>query len=92
MYTPKPIDTSSISLSPELEELLELLARNTHERWSEERIRQGWTWGPERDDSAKQHPGLVPYDELTEDEKEFDRITSRETLRLILHLGFRISR
>lgn len=92
MYTPDPIDTSSVVLPPELNELLELLARNTHERWSQERIRQGWTLGPARDDSAKQHPGLVPYDELTEEEKDFDRITSRETLKLILKLGFRISR
>lgn len=92
MYTPQPIDTSDVSLPPELEELLEMLARNTHERWSQERIRQGWQWGPERDDRARLHPCLIPYDELSEEEKEFDRITSAETLRLILKLGFRISR
>ena len=89
-YIPKPIDTAGITLSAELQELTEEMARNVHEVWSRTRINDGWTYGPERNDAQKKHPCLVPYDELPESEKEYDRNTSQETLKLILKLGFEI--
>ena len=89
-YIPKPIDTADITLSAELQELTEEMARNVHEVWSQTRINDGWTYGPERNDVQKKHPCLVPYDELPESEKEYDRNTSQETLKLILKLGFEI--
>lgn len=89
-YIPSPIDTSDIDLPPELERLAESIASNVHEVWASGRMAQGWTYGPQRDDKLKTHSCLVPYSELTEDEKDYDRATSRETLRLILKLGFRI--
>ena len=91
MYTPKPIDTTEIVLSPEIEALRETLAKNTHEVWAASRIREGWTLGP-RDDAKKQHPCLVPYEELPEIEKDYDRNTSGETLKLILKLGYKITK
>lgn len=91
-YKPEPIDTSGISLPEELTPLMEMLARNNHENWSQERINQGWVWGPVRDDAKKHHPCLIPYDELSEEEKEYDRITSAQTLKMILSMGFRIIR
>ena len=91
-YKPEPLDTSNTQLPEELQPLLEMLARNAHENWSQERLNQGWVWGPARDDAQKRHPCLVPYDELSEEEKEFDRITSAQTLKTILRLGFRITR
>lgn len=91
-YEPKPIDTSSIRLPEELNQLMEQLARNNHENWAQERLNQGWSWGPERDDTRKLHPCLVPYEELSEAEKDFDRITSTQTLKTILSMGFRITR
>ena len=91
-YIPKPIDTADITLSAELQELTEEMARNVHEVWSRTRINDGWTYGPERNDAQKKHPCLVPYDELPESEKEYDRNTSQETLKLILKLGFEISK
>src|ERR1700684_4237618 len=87
-YTPKPVDTSSVKLDPSLLELVEYLARNTHEVWSAGRIREGWTWGPRRDAATKRHPALVPYEQLTEGEKEFDRHTAIKTLKLIATLGY----
>lgn len=81
-----------MEIPAELMELAEQMARNVHEVWARSRMAQGWTWGPERDDAARRHPCLVPYDELPESEKEYDRATSQETLRLILKLGFGISR
>ena len=91
-YYPRPIDTSAVVLPVELAELAEFLARNTHEVWAAERMEQGWQYGPERDDARKLHPCLVPYEELSESEKEFDRATAVQTLKVVQALGFSISR
>lgn len=91
-YVPQPIGTSDIQLPEELEALVEKMAKNVHEVWAETRIKQGWTYGPERDDKLKKHPCLIPYEELPEEEKEYDRGTSVGTLKLILKLGFRITK
>ena len=89
-YTPQPIDTSDVKLPIELEELVEKMSKNVHEVWSDTRIKQGWKYGKQRNDELKTHPCLVPYEELREEEKEFDRNTSIETLKLIVKLGFEI--
>ena len=91
-YRPKPIDTSAVALPAGVEELTEKLAENAHDVWAVTRMRQGWTYGPQRDDSAKKHPCLVSYDELPDSEKEYDRQTAMETLKVILSLGYRISK
>ena len=91
-YVPQPIDTSDIQLPEELEALVEEMAKNVHEVWAETRIKQGWMYGPERNDKQKKHPCLIPYEELPEEEKEYDRGTSVGTLKLILKLGFRITK
>ena len=91
-YTPAPLDTSGVSLSPSLLALTEQLAENTHEVWSALRLKQGWTYGPERNDVEKKHPCLVPYDQLPESEKEFDRATASEVLKALLKLGYTISK
>jgi len=91
-YHPAPIDTSGIKLPREILALSEKLAENTHDIWSEQRIREGWSYGPARDDAGKQHPCLVPYHDLPESEKEYDRNTALETLKLIIRLGFRIEK
>jgi ryanodine receptor 2 len=91
-YEPKPIDTSKVVLPAELDELVEKLARNVHDVWAKSRINEGWTYGEQRNDSLKQHPCLVDYDELPEAEKEYDRNTAIGTLKLITHLGFKISK
>ena len=89
-YIPHPIDTSDIQLPEELNPLLEEMAKNVHEIWAQERMNQGWTYGEKRDDALKHHPCLVPYEDLSEEEKRYDRNTSVETLKLILKLGFNI--
>lgn len=89
-YTPQPVDTKDVKLPQELETLVEAMAKNVHEVWAEGRIVQGWTYGEERDDVNKKHPCLVPYEELPESEKEYDRQTAVSTLKLILKLGFKI--
>ena len=89
-YTPKPIDTSDIQLPEELNELAEQLAKDVHDVWAQARMEQGWTYGEKRDDQLRKHPCLVPYEELPESEKLYDRNTSQQTLKLIMKLGFRI--
>ncbi|MBR1916950.1 MAG: Ryanodine receptor Ryr [Bacteroidaceae bacterium] len=92
MYKPQPIDTSDVRLPIELEELVEEMSKNVHEVWASERVSEGWTYGKQRDEEQKTHPCLVPYEELPEEEKEFDRNTSVGTLKLIMKLGFKISK
>ena len=89
-YIPNPIDTTDVVLSEELEQLVEQMSKNVHDVWAETRIKQGWTYGEQRNDELKTHPCLVSYEELPEEEKEYDRNTSIGTLKLIMKLGFRI--
>ena len=91
-YIPKPVDVSDIELSEELIDLTEKIAENVHDVWSEGRIAQGWTYGKERSDALKQSPCLIPYSELPESEKEYDRRTALNTLKLIIALGYRIEK
>ena len=92
MYTPKPVRTDDIILDDEIVALSEQIAKNTHEVWSAGRIADGWSFGAVRDDAAKKHPCLIPYEELPEREKDFDRNTALQTLRLIVKLGYRIEK
>lgn len=89
-YIPQPIDTTDVKLPEDLESLVEQMSKNVHEVWAETRISQGWTFGEKRNDDLKTHPCLIPYEELPEEEKEYDRNTSIGTLKLIMKLGFRI--
>lgn len=89
-YIPTPLDTSEIELSDDLLKLAELMAENVHDVWAATRLEQGWSYGPERNDTEKKHPCLVPYFELSEEEKTYDRNTSIETLKFIIAKGFRI--
>jgi hypothetical protein len=72
--------------------LSEILSKNTHEVWAAGRIAEGWTFGDELDEIKKKHPCLIPYEELPDSEKEYDRATSLESLKVILSLGFSIQR
>jgi len=92
IYTPQPVDTSDVMLPVELEQLVEQMSKNVHEVWAESRIKQGWTYGEKRSDELKTHPCLIPYEELLEVEKDYDRNTAVGTLKLILKLGFKISK
>ena len=87
-YQPHPLATQAIRLPEEILALCEPLARNVHENWSAARLREGWRYGPRRDDEHLLHPCLVPYDELPDAEKEYDRITAMETLKTIIALGY----
>ena len=91
-YTPEPIDTSGVELPPELTGLVERLAESNHDTWARQRLADGWTCGPQRDDAAKRHPDLIPYAQLSESEKQYDRNSVTETLKAIIVLGYAIAR
>ena len=75
-YIPAPIDVSDIQLPSELCELAEIIAKNVHEVWAAGRLAEG----------------LVPYEELSETEKDYDRRTAMGTLKLIQKIGFGIKK
>ena len=89
---PLPIDIINVELPEELTLLVEQMAKNVHEVWAEGRIKQGWRYGVQRNDELKTHPCLVPYEDLPEEEKEYDRNTAVGTLKLIMKLGYKISK
>lgn len=91
-YRPEPKDTSKVELSEELLALTEQIAENVHDVWAQGRIREGWTYGEVKDEKKKTTPCLVPYGELSESEKEYDRNTALQTLKLIVSLGYRIEK
>lgn len=90
-YIPNPIDTSDVTLSPELVKLANLLSANVHDIWGVARIQEGWTYGPTRDDARKETPCMVPFEELSDSEKAYDLNTAFETLKVLKVLGYTIT-
>lgn len=91
-YIPNPIDTSNIELPEGLLNLADKIAENVHDVWAKGRMAQGWTYGEKRDDAKLETPCLVPYNELPDSEKVYDKETAFSTLKLIVKLGYRISK
>jgi ryanodine receptor 2 len=91
-FKPKPIDISGIRLTDDVLKLSESLAKNAHNIWASDRIANGWRFGPARDDGRKEHPCLVPYEELPESEKAYDRHIVLGTLKAILALGYQVQK
>ncbi len=89
-YQPKPISTEGLNLPAGLLPLTERTAENSHDLWATQRLAEGWRFGPRRDDVQKLHPCLLPYADLPESEKEYDRIAAIGALKAILKLGYRI--
>ena len=88
-YDPKPIDTSHVVLSREIAELTELLAHNAHDNPAKQSMRDGWRYGRQRNDVTREHPCLVPYEDLPESEKEYGCKAAMETVKTIVALGSR---
>jgi hypothetical protein len=80
-----------VKLPKELRDLTEKLAENVHENWARERIAEGWSFGSARDERARRRPDLVPYRELPESEKGYDRRSAMETLKAIIALGYTVA-
>jgi len=91
-YSPNPINVSQVEMPKDLNKLMEQIAEQVHEVWAAKRIEEGWQFGLERDDRLKTHPCLIPYAELPESEKEYDRETAKQSLKLIMKLGYHVER
>ena len=89
-YNPCPVNLDSIELPTSLDDLIEQIAENVHDVWAKSRMDEGWTYGPERSDEKKTHPCLVPYNQLPEIEKDYDRNTAINSIKLVIKLGYRI--
>ena len=92
IYEPSPISLDDVTLSDDLAELQEAIAENAHEIWAKTRTDQGWTYGPERNDVQKETPDMIPYCNLPESEKLYDREMAMQTLKLVKKLGFEIKK
>ena len=90
IYDPSPIGLDDVELSEDLSELQEAIAENAHEIWAKNRRDQGWSYGPERNDQKKETPDMIPYCNLPESEKLYDREMAMQTLKLVKKLGFEI--
>lgn len=90
-YTPAPIDTASVRLPREIQGLIDHLAMSTHDTWAVQRIAEGWRFGSKRNDAAREHPCLIPYETLPDSEKRIDIEMVTETIKSILVLGYRIT-
>ena len=91
-YAPQPLDLSSVTIPADLDALVEALAENVHDTWARSRMDAGWTYGPVRDDARKTNPCLVPYGDLPDSEKAYDRGTALATIKFILAAGWRIAK
>lgn len=59
------------------DEKLEKIAEAVHNAWWQEKIKQGVT----------DHPDMLPYSELSEEVKEYDRVTARAVLHNLPNLS-----
>ena len=91
-YRPKLIDLEYVELPDSFDELREAIAENAHDRWALERQSEGWTYGPKRDDSKLETPDMVPYAQLPESEKQYDRLLAEDTIKLFIALGYKIEK
>jgi hypothetical protein len=58
----------------------------------DERLKDGWKYGPEKDIDKKISPVLIPWGDLPENEKEKDRNPVREMPNFLARAGFQIYR
>jgi hypothetical protein len=92
MYQPEPIDTRAVRIPAELAALIKELARHNHDLWAQQRMQEGWRYGARRDDARQEHPDLVPYADLPESEKAYDRTAAEGTIKAILAKGYDLVR
>jgi len=89
-YEPHPVDLTGVSLDQDLQELTEMIAEHVHDVWAVKRFKEGYTYGPVRNDDLKHNPDLVPYSMLPEGEKDYDRDMAVNTIKLVKRLGYRL--
>jgi class 3 adenylate cyclase/tetratricopeptide (TPR) repeat protein len=89
-YVPQSPDLTTVAVPKDLIDLVEQLAEITHDNWVRQRLADGWVHGKHRNDLLKEHPCIVPYEDLPESEKEYDRKISLGVVQGMLALGYRV--
>lgn len=52
----------------------ELTPEQSHESWMEQKIKDGWKWGKEKNAEKKEHPCLVRYEFLNQEQRTKDHL------------------
>ncbi|ESO90186.1 hypothetical protein LOTGIDRAFT_123762 [Lottia gigantea] len=89
-YKPTPLDLSVVTLTEKMEQLVNLLAENTHNVWARDRIKHGWTYGLKEDPIHKRSPHLVPYNKVDESIKKANRNTTSDTVKTLIAYGYNL--
>jgi len=71
--------------------LLDLLARLEHDRWSREKIDAGWRYAPRREPQDRIHECLIPWDEMPDDLRQYDRQYVQNLPELLFKTGYAIT-
>lgn len=95
-YSPNPIDVSNVTLSADLEELIDTIAENAHNVWAVKKFQEvpNIKYAP-LDENGNEKSGqhshfLLPYSELPDKDKEFDLDMATQTIKLLKRIGYRI--
>lgn len=91
-YIPHPIDLSEVTIDRSMEKDLERIAKNVHETWAEQRRLRGWEYGEIFDEAEQKHPCMKEYEDLPESEKDMDRATVLQTVKMLLWMGYTIEK
>lgn len=90
--TGKEITLPEHGLPEEYEAIREEVAASVHDAWTKEKIADGWKAADHRDAVQKLDDRLIPYNELPEEEKKYDRATAEAAIRALLSCGYEITK
>lgn len=91
-YKPHPVNLEDIHLDDNIMQLQDVFAENIHEVWAKERKEEGWMYGLVFNAHEKTDPNLLPFDLLTQQEKEHCRILALESIKLLEKLGWQLTK
>eukprot|EP00002_Diphylleia_rotans_P021370 TRINITY_DN4160_c0_g1_i4.p1 TRINITY_DN4160_c0_g1~~TRINITY_DN4160_c0_g1_i4.p1 ORF type:complete len:1093 (+),score=211.13 TRINITY_DN4160_c0_g1_i4:154-3432(+) len=90
-YNPRIMNIAGINIDF-IKDLIDVIAEHVHDQWTLTKLNDGWKYDPVRDNGKKQHPMMVPYKDLTENEKSYDKNMAKQSIRLIVSLGYTIKK
>lgn len=85
-------DMTALELASKQPKILADLSEIEHRRWMAERFMDGWRYGPQRDNSRKIHHLLIPYDQLSDEEKQKDKDMILNIRNLVASPGWKKQR
>ena len=74
-----------------IDQNVEILDEGEHDGWVDTRLRNGWRLGPKKDVEQREHHLLKPYAELAQQEKDKDRDSVRNYVKIIQLTDYRIA-